>query len=150
MPIKTISRDELIRKLKNGENVLLVNVLSPQDYHLGSIRGSLRIPLAELNQRYGELDAKREVITYGAGRSSTASGEAAQFLDKKGFLVRAYEGGLDDWKAAALPLEESKVVALEQPSGLSGMAEPARARHSSDPLDIHAKRATTDGIRRKL
>jgi rhodanese-related sulfurtransferase len=35
----------------------------------------------------------------------TASREAARDLAKKGFKVRAYEGGIEEWKKSGFPLE---------------------------------------------
>jgi rhodanese-related sulfurtransferase len=129
MAIQTISREELKRKLEQGDNVEIVDVLPPETYAQGVIKGSLKIPLKELEKRYEELDAKQEIVTYCAGPSCSASRQAAEYLAKKGFQVRAYEGGLEKWKEAGLPLEVgAPVEALEQPSGLSGVVEPVSSR----------------------
>jgi ArsR family transcriptional regulator len=104
--LQTISKEELKQKIDRNEPVQIVNVLSPDSYSLGMIKGSKRIPLSELDQRQGELDKSQEVITYCAGYECSASREAATLLSTKGYNVKAYEGGIKEWKNAGLPTEE--------------------------------------------
>ena len=106
--VKTITKEELSRKLATGEPVQVVNVLSPDYYKLGIIKGSKKIPLDELDGRIGELDKTKEVVTYCANYMCTASRQAARDLAAKGFNVRAYEGGIEEWKKAGLPVEAQK------------------------------------------
>jgi rhodanese-related sulfurtransferase len=103
--LQTISKEELKGKLDRGEPVQVVNVLSPESYSMGLIKGSLKIPVAELDQRLGELDKSKEVVTYCASYQCHASRNAAEKLAGKGFNVRAYEGGIQEWKDSGLPLE---------------------------------------------
>lgn len=103
--VKTISKEELSGKLTAGVPVQVVNVLNPDSYKLGIIKGSLKIPLKDLEKRAGELDKTREVVTYCASYRCRASGEAAHKLAGLGFNVRAYEGGIKEWKEAGLPVE---------------------------------------------
>jgi rhodanese-related sulfurtransferase len=112
MPTTIILKEELKKKVDQDETFELVNVLSPDHYGRGLIKGSLKIPLAQLQKRYVELDAKQEIITYCAGILCTASKQAAEFLASKGFNVRAYEGGLDEWIAAGYPMEENTVASV--------------------------------------
>jgi rhodanese-related sulfurtransferase len=102
--VKTISKEELQQKMKQGK-VQVVNVLEPKWSHLGSIQGSLRIPVSQLEKRAGELDKSREVVTYCAGVQCSASRDGAQKLAALGFDVRAYEGGVKEWQEAGLPVE---------------------------------------------
>ena len=100
--VNTITKEELLKQLGS---VQVVNVLDPKWYSLGAIRGSKKIPLAELDQRVGELDKSKEVVTYCASVECTASSEAAKKLAVRGFKVKAYEGGIKEWKTAGLPTE---------------------------------------------
>jgi len=102
--VKTITKEELLKKLGV---VQVVNVLDPKGYELGVIKGSKKIPLAELDRRLNELDKSKEVVTYCASYECLASREAAKKLAAKGFQVRAYEGGIKEWKGAGLPTEEA-------------------------------------------
>ena len=117
--LETITKEELLKKMKEGK-VQVVNVLDPEWYKLGIIQGSMRIPLDALDQRLSELDRSREVVTYCANTQCTASSEAAKKLAKEGFKVRAYEGGIKEWKEAGLPTEEVKSVQKSEGSCCGG------------------------------
>ena len=103
--LKTITKEELSAKMLSGDSVQIVNVLKPDYYKLGVIKGSKKIPLNELDKRLGELDKSKEVVTYCANYKCSASREAAKKLAKLGFNVRAYEGGAKEWKESGLPLD---------------------------------------------
>ena len=103
--VQTITKDELAKRLGS---VQVVNVLKPEYYKMGFIQGSKKIPLGELDKRLSELDKSKEVVTYCASTQCTASSEAAKKLAAAGFKVRAYEGGIKEWKEAGLPTEEGK------------------------------------------
>ena len=102
---KTVTKEDVLEKMEHAEPVQIVNVLAPEHYHLGVIKGSIRIPLNELDSRWGELDKNIEVITYCASYDCPASSQAAEKLANKGFKANAYEGGIKEWKEAGLPLE---------------------------------------------
>lgn len=102
---RTITKDELNKKMQAGEEIQIVNVLSPDKYSLGFIKGSKRIPLEQMDVRASELDRSRLVVTYCASRECNASNAAAEKLAAKGFNVRAYKGGIKEWKEAGLLTE---------------------------------------------
>jgi len=110
LEIKTITKDALYDKIKKGETLELLNVLDPQYYSLGAIKGSRKIPLAELEKRSSELDKSKEIVTYCADTSCSASRKAAEMLTEKGFKVSAYEGGIKEWTAANLPVEPATTL----------------------------------------
>ena len=103
--VKTITKEEFSKKIAAGDPVQVVNVLTPDQYNRGIIKGSKKIPLEELDKRIQELDKTREVVTYCASYKCGASREAARKLAALGFNVRAYEGGIKEWKEAGLPLD---------------------------------------------
>lgn len=111
MAVETITKEELKQKLISGEPVQVVNVLDPKHYDLGFIKGSRKIPVAELDSRAGELDKAKEVVTYCAGPECDASRKGAEKLAAQGFKVRAYEGGIKEWKAAGFPVESEESCA---------------------------------------
>jgi len=104
--VQTISKDELLAKIKNNDGVQIVNVLSPEHYGKGFIKGSKKIPLDQLDNRLSELDKAKEVVTYCAGPECNASMKAAEKLAAKGFKVKAYEGGIKEWSEAGLPMDK--------------------------------------------
>jgi rhodanese-related sulfurtransferase len=104
-PVRTIDKDFLSFKIKKNDPMEVVNVLDPENYKLGFIKGSKRIPLDVLEDRLQELDKNKEIITYSSDDQSTAPRKAAEKLANRGFKVRIYEGGIKEWKEANLPLE---------------------------------------------
>lgn len=105
--IATIDKEAVQKKISKGD-VQIVNVLSPEYYSMGFIPGSLKIPLDELDDRASELHKSKEVIVYCAGVQCDASRHAAQQLSERGFNVKAYEGGIKEWKEAGYPIEGEK------------------------------------------
>jgi len=103
--MRTISRDELSKKL-GSPGLVVVNVLAPAAYEKIRIKGSVSIPRSELeNGRWKELDRSKKIVTHCSSYECNASRMAAEFLEKKGFDVSAYEGGIKEWAEAGLPTE---------------------------------------------
>lgn len=65
------------------------------------IPGSLHIPIGQLNERLGELDAAVEIIT--VCRSGNRSGQVADALNAAGFSAHNMAGGIIAWQQAGLP-----------------------------------------------
>jgi rhodanese-related sulfurtransferase len=104
--VQTINKDQLLGKIKSNSGVQIVNVLSPEHYGEGFIKGSKKIPLNQLDGRLGELDKTKEIVTYCASYDCSASLKAAEKLAAKGFKVKAYEGGIKEWSEAGLPIDK--------------------------------------------
>lgn len=105
MSFKQITKEELKEKL-NDRNVVIVNVLKEESYDNLHIKGSVNIPRSELeNSRWNELDKNKEIITHCTNYACNSSRYAAEFLQSKGFNVKAYEGGIEEWKEAGYPVE---------------------------------------------
>lgn len=101
----TISKNELKDMMDREEPVQIVNVLAPEYYPLGFIKGSQKIPLSELDQRSSELDRSKTVVVYCAHQQCDASRKAAEKLTSLGFCALAYEGGIKEWTEAGFPRE---------------------------------------------
>jgi glyoxylase-like metal-dependent hydrolase (beta-lactamase superfamily II)/rhodanese-related sulfurtransferase len=87
-----------------ADPVRIVDVRNPGETEAGVITGAVRIPLAALLDRIGELDPSATTVVYCAGgyRSSIA----ASALAARGFAkVADILGGYDAWKAAGFPTE---------------------------------------------
>jgi hypothetical protein len=61
-----VSPEELKRRLDRGEDVVVLDVRQPEAYAEcpGAIPGSIRIPPAEIPERYNELPRNRPIIPY--------------------------------------------------------------------------------------
>lgn len=106
MSFTVVTKEELKAKIDRNEPVQILNVLPPAYWREGSIVHSKKIPLDELDNRLGELDKSKEVIAYCANYQCQASRQAATRLSQKGFNVKAYEGGIEEWKLSGYPMEQ--------------------------------------------
>ncbi len=64
--IPRITVQELKAKIDNGGGLVIVDVRTGKDYE-GSrikIKGAVRIPIVQLEERYRELPVDKEIITY--------------------------------------------------------------------------------------
>ena len=94
--IKTITCETLKEKIQNKEDLILVDVRSPEERAQGSIGGE-SLPLPELAERFQELDPEKPIALYcAAGRRSAM---AAAFLAEKGYKhLLSLQGGVTAWE----------------------------------------------------
>ncbi|MPY94878.1 MAG: MBL fold metallo-hydrolase [Acidimicrobiia bacterium] len=93
---------ELAQRLDSGADVQVLDVRAPGETRLGSVAGSVNVPLPQLLDRLGELGPGRPTVVVCAGgyRSSIGASvlAAASFADVSDLL-----GGYAAWAAAAEP-----------------------------------------------
>ncbi|MFB5314249.1 MULTISPECIES: FAD-dependent oxidoreductase [Enterococcus] len=74
---------ELLRRIDSGEKLQIIDTRSRKQFETSKIEGAIHIPLAELRDRYEELDKECVTVTY---CNKGVTGNAAQnILLKKGF-----------------------------------------------------------------
>jgi rhodanese-related sulfurtransferase len=102
----TIAREELKARMEAGEEITLIDVLSPASYREHHLPGAISIPFDKLDAEHvADLPKERETIVYCASFACTASPTAARMLEAMGFTrVVDYEGGLEDWTEAGFPV----------------------------------------------
>lgn len=106
--MKTISKEELKKKIDNKENFKLVMVLNEWAFNAMRIPGSINISFEAEAKKL--LNPQEEIVVYCSNESCSASRIATEIMEKKGFKnVYRYVGGLDEWKAAGYPLEGDRV-----------------------------------------
>nr|WP_167815120.1 rhodanese-like domain-containing protein [Sporolactobacillus shoreae] len=93
--IKTILPDELNRILEKGDPVTVVDVREDDEVAAGKIPQAIHIPLADIPERFQELDRSKEYVM--VCRSGHRSGLATEFLQNEGFHVTNMEGGMLEW-----------------------------------------------------
>ncbi|HHW60103.1 MAG TPA: CoA-disulfide reductase [Bacteroidales bacterium] len=88
----------LCRELEelDRENTVILGVLSEEELQIGSIEGSINIPLEELRDRLDELDKEKLYITYCA--VGLRGYIAARILMQHGFKVKNLAGGFNMYK----------------------------------------------------
>ena len=101
--IEEVDRDELARRLKAGELILL-DVRPPAEFAAGHIAGSRSVPVAELRRHLRALPKDAEVVAYCRGPYCAYADEAVRELTKKGYRARRLSEGFPEWRRAGLPV----------------------------------------------
>ena len=101
--MELISRENLKRKLDDGEDLKLVCALSEWAFRAMHIPGSFHIDGPGLAAEL--LDKHDQIVVYCTNVNCVSSVMAYNRLVESGYTnVRRYAGGLEDWEAAGLPL----------------------------------------------
>lgn len=97
IPYREITAAELLSRVEEGKDLLLVDVREDYEYNDGHIPGAILLPLGELMENSELLDRDKEIILI--CRSGRRSGLAAQFLGEEGFRnVYNMVGGMLEWQ----------------------------------------------------
>jgi rhodanese-related sulfurtransferase len=100
--LEPLTREELARRLPDGDNLVVLDVRPAAEYAAGHLPGAVSIPVAELRRRLAELPADREVVAYCRGPYCAFAHEAVVLLREAGVSARRLEDGLPEWQAAGL------------------------------------------------
>jgi rhodanese-related sulfurtransferase len=99
--METLTPEEARGSIADGAQ--LVDVRTDHEWDAGRIGGATHLPLAELQERIGEIDKSRPVVLYCLGDNRAEM--AAEALSSAGFDASALEGGIRSWAEAGLPLD---------------------------------------------
>ncbi|HKQ01503.1 MAG TPA: metalloregulator ArsR/SmtB family transcription factor [Actinomycetes bacterium] len=100
--LEPVTREELARRLENGDPVLVLDVRPASEHAAGHVPGAVSIPVEELHRRLAELPRDREIVAYCRGPYCAFAHEAVELLRDEGFAARRLEDGLPEWQAAGL------------------------------------------------
>jgi rhodanese-related sulfurtransferase len=103
--LEPVSREQLSRRLRSGEELVVLDVRPAEEYAAGHLPGAVSIPLAELERRLEQLPRDRDVVAYCRGPYCAFAPEAVALLRRRGFTATQLEDGLPEWAAAGLPVE---------------------------------------------
>jgi uncharacterized membrane protein YdjX (TVP38/TMEM64 family)/rhodanese-related sulfurtransferase len=101
--------ETLKQKLDKGEDILLLDVRSTEEYagEQGHVKGSVLIPVEELDKRISEIDTFQEKTVMTICRTDRRSAKAAQVLAKHGFAdVHVIRNGMTAWNQAGYTVEK--------------------------------------------
>ncbi|WP_256206616.1 ArsR/SmtB family transcription factor [Nocardioides luteus] len=101
--LSTITRDELRKRLRAGD-VVVLDVRPRPEYDAGHIRGALSIPNAELRSRLAELPDGTTVVAYCRGPYCVYADDAVRTLRSAGRDAVRLEDGYPEWAASRLPV----------------------------------------------
>ncbi len=94
--VPEITVTELHRRLRHGEDFVLIDVRDPHEHQICRITGAQLIPLGELPSRIHELDSAREFVVH--CKSGIRSAKAVKLLQQAGFRkVANVKGGIEAW-----------------------------------------------------
>lgn len=90
--------------LDRGDDFLLLDCREPDEYAKARIEGAVLLPMSQLRERWGELEAHRHrhivVHCHHGGRSQ----QVTQWLRRQQFpRVQNMAGGIDEWSQAIDP-----------------------------------------------
>jgi rhodanese-related sulfurtransferase/DNA-binding transcriptional ArsR family regulator len=100
--LEPMTRQELVRRLEDGDPVVVLDVRPAAEHAAGHLPGAVSIPVGELRRRLAELPADREIVAYCRGPYCAFAHEAVALLRQEGFSARRLEDGLPEWQAAGL------------------------------------------------
>ena len=103
--VAKISADELKLEMQKNNNLVVVNVLAEEYYNDCKIPGSRSYDYKQLKEIAKDLDKSKDYVVYCASANCPASCEAFTILHNMGFKVRAYEGGMKEWKQLGFETE---------------------------------------------
>lgn len=93
--MKQITTQELAEKVKNDQDVNIIDVREDEEVAQGKIPGAKHIPLGEIPERLEEIDKDKHY--YMVCRSGGRSGRASEFLEDQGYDVTNVDGGMLKW-----------------------------------------------------
>lgn len=82
------SSDEMEQYLKEG--AFLVDVRTPQEFKMGSVKGAVNIPLNEVKAKLSKFKSKKNIIVF--CQSGGRSGQAKRILESNG-IEKVINGG---------------------------------------------------------
>ena len=108
IPLDCLSKESVQERLNgNGGNFVLVDTIGTYNGNKYRIKGATTIPYLEVPLRKNELLKYDEIIVYCSEKSCVASKKTASALKMMNVPnVKVYEGGIAEWLAHDLPVEE--------------------------------------------
>jgi rhodanese-related sulfurtransferase len=106
--VSVINTNELVKKIENRENLLLVEALPEQYYNDGHLPGAVNLNYNEPNSRITTVltDKDKELIVYCASLTCPNSGLLAKRLVELGYpKVSVYEEGKAEWQNRGFKFE---------------------------------------------
>ena len=95
--MEEISATELKQRLDRGEDIQIIDVREQNEYDIARLPGSKLIPLGQVVNRAGEIDAGRETVVH--CKMGGRSAKAIEALTRSGFQGRLInlKGGITAW-----------------------------------------------------
>ena len=105
-PGSVIEASELVARLSADEDLVVLDVRTPDEYAGGHIPGAINVPHTELGERLASLDlpVDAEIVVHCERGGRAAAAE--EILREAGYTdIRDLEGHMQAWRAAGHPVE---------------------------------------------
>lgn len=107
LPIECVSKEEVLERINNKKDFVIVDTIGKYDGNKYKIKGAVTIDYPTVIDRRKELLGYSEIIIYCKHKDCVASKKVASALISLNVKnVKVYEGGIDEWIAHNLPVEE--------------------------------------------
>lgn len=99
-----ISPEEAAKRIKSGEQILLLDCRRDEELKISAIDGALHIPLDQLPKRLSELDEHEDKDIVVFCHAGVRSFKAAIYLRDEGFeTARSMHKGINEWARTVDP-----------------------------------------------
>jgi len=130
--VPVISSEEVKQKLDAGEDIVILDTRSREDYKTKHIKGSLSMPQDEIYVRYSDLPQDKEIIVLCYTTGCQSSTQVAQVLLELGFSnVKDMKTGISGWEAQGFPLEGEYIASATQEAKVESIS-PAQLKIKLD------------------
>jgi rhodanese-related sulfurtransferase len=102
---ETITPEELLRRLK-GDEVVLLDVRPPAEYDAGHLPGAVSVPIDDLPRRLKDLPGDKTIVAYCRGPYCVYADQALGQLALRGRSVVRLEEGVAEWQRAGYSLAD--------------------------------------------
>ncbi|MBI4843525.1 MAG: rhodanese-like domain-containing protein [Nitrospirae bacterium] len=107
IPIEAVTKEELFERIIKGDDFILVDTIGKYGGNRYRIKEAITIDYPSVIDRRNELLGHKEIIIYCKHKDCTASKKVAAALISLNVKdVKIYEGGIDEWVASGLPVED--------------------------------------------
>ena len=104
--LSTVSRDELVARLADGD-VVVLDVRPAPEFRAGHIAGAVSLPVDELARRLREVPKDRQVVAYCRGPYCVYADDAVRVLRRRGYRAARLQDGYPEWARAGLPVQHN-------------------------------------------
>src|SRR5688572_20117807 len=135
MKTPQIPPHELARRIERGEDMVIVDARTVEEYTRGCIPGAISVPGAELVPRIGELVPRPEttIVVHCGGRTRSYIGAESLRRMRLPNPIVALENGTMGWELAGLTLERGAARSAPPPGAASrAQAEATAARVAAE------------------
>ena len=102
--IETITADELDRRLRSGE-VVVLDVRPTLEFDAGHVAGAISSPIGDLERNASQIPDGVPVVAYCRGPYCVYADDAVRLLTKMGIEAKRLESGFPEWAEAGYPVE---------------------------------------------